>query len=118
MVNVEKNPFITESFVKEARVVDTVGGFAVKLTFERRGAWILEQYTASNQGKRIAVYAEFFDPPGSKTNITRWLAAPITAKRITDGVFTFTPDATRDEADAFVLGLSKLAKKTEDEIKW
>jgi hypothetical protein len=118
MVNVEKSPFITEGLVKEARVIDTVGGFAIRLQFERRGSWLLEQYTGSNRGKRIAVYGEFFDPPGSKSNVTRWLAAPIIAQRISDGVLTFTPDASREECNLLVLGLNNLAKKNDDELKW
>ena len=118
MVNIEKEPFIKEGNIKEARVVDTVGGFAIRLQMERRGSWLLEQYTGSNRGKRIAVYAEFFDPPGSKTNVMRWIAAPVTTRRITDGIFTFTPDATREEAAVFVLGLNNIAKKNQDDLKW
>jgi hypothetical protein len=118
MVNVEKNPFITEGHVKEARVVETVGGFAVKLQFERRGTWLLEQYSGSNRGKRFGVYCEFFNPPGSKTNITRWLAAPVITRKISDGVFVFTPDASREEAVLLVQGLNNLAKKNDDDLKW
>ena len=119
MVNVETAPFVTEGLVKSARVIDTVGGFSIRLEFERRGAWLLEQYTASNRGKRIAIYGEFFDPPGSKTNVTRWLAAPVITQRISDGVITFTPDASRDESLLFVLGLNNLAKKANDDpLKW
>ena len=117
-VNVEKSPFIAEGLVKEARVIDTVGGFAIRVQFERRGTWLLEQYTGSNQGKRIAVYGEFFDPPGSKTNVTRWLAAPVITRRIGDGVLIFTPDATRDESILLVQGLNNIAKKNDDELKW
>jgi hypothetical protein len=117
-VNVEKGPFISEGLVKEARVIDTVGGFAIRVQFERRGTWLLEQYTGSNRGKRIAVYGEFFDPPGSKTNVTRWLAAPVITRLISDGVFTFTPDATRDESVLLVLGLNNIAKKNDEELKW
>ena len=117
-VNVEKAPFISEGLVKEARVIDNVGGFAIRVEFERRGSWLLEQYTASNQGKRIAIYGEFFDPPGSKTNVTRWLAAPVITRRIGDGVLIFTPDASRDEAILLVLGLNNIAKKNDDQLKW
>ena len=118
MVNVEKDPFLGEGTIQEARVVDVVGGFAVRLKFERRGTWLLEQYTGSNRGKRIAIYGEFFAPPDLKTNVTRWLAAPVITQRISDGVLTFTPDATREEANQLVRGLTKLAKKTADDLKW
>ena len=119
MVNVETAPFINEGLVKSARVIDTVGGFSIRLEFLQRGAWLLEQYTGSNRGKRIAIYGEFFDPPGSKTNVVRWLAAPVITQRISDGVLTFTPDASRDESLLLVLGLNNLAKKANDDpLKW
>ena len=42
-----------------------------------------------------------------------WLAAPMTNKRISDGVLVFTPDASREEADRIVLGLNNVAKEAQ-----
>jgi preprotein translocase subunit SecD len=118
MVNLENSPFLSEGNIKEAKIIDDLVGFAVRLEFERRGAWLLEQYTTSNVGKRIGIYSEFKDPPESKTNTTRWLAAPVITQPIKDGVLTFTPDASREEMTSFVLGLNNLAKKINDQLKW
>lgn len=118
LVNLEGSAFVTEGNIKEAQVVDDMGGFSVRLEFERRGAWLLEQYTTANIGKRIGVYAEFFHPPGVKTNTVRWLAAPKITQPIKNGIFMFTPDASREECTSLVLGLNNLAKKLEDDLKW
>ena len=37
--------------------------------------------------------------------------APAVSKRISDGLFVFTPDASREEADEIVMGLNNVAKK-------
>jgi preprotein translocase subunit SecD len=118
MVNLETAPFITEGLIKDAKVLDDLGGFSLQLEFERRGAWLLEQYTTANIGKRIGVYSEFQDPPGSKTNTIRWLAAPVITRAVTNGTITFTPDATREESTSFVIGLNNMAKKVDDNFKW
>jgi 3-methyladenine DNA glycosylase AlkC len=72
-----------------------MGGFIVSIQFERRATLILEQFSATNPNKHIAVAAQW----GEKEKETRWLAAPLINRRITDGVLTFTADATREEAD-------------------
>jgi hypothetical protein len=118
LVNLQVEPFLTEGLVREAKVVDDLGGFSLHIAFERRGTWLLEQYTTANIGKRIGVYAEFNNPPGAKTNTLRWLAAPMITRPTTNGVFVFTPDASRDECAALVVGLNNLAKKLEDDLKW
>jgi len=103
-VNVEKMPFIDEHHLVRASVVeDELGGFAIRLQFNRQGTWLLEQYTVSHKGKRIAVFSEL--------DTLRWLAAPVITKSLDNGVFTFSPDATREEADKLVLGLTATIKK-------
>src|SRR5437016_2076275 len=37
MINVEKTPFLDESSVAEAKIVEAVGGFAIQIQFDRRG---------------------------------------------------------------------------------
>ena len=107
MVNIEKIPFLNESNVSGARVVDVVGGFALRIQFDHAGAALLEQYSASNRGKKVAVFCQF----GEKLNNVRWLAAPVISRRISDGVFVFTPDATREEAEEIAVGLNNVFKK-------
>jgi preprotein translocase subunit SecD len=107
MVNVEKEPVLTEADVDEAKVIDVVGGFALCIRFNRPGTALFEELTTANRGRRLAVFSQF----GEKIKDHRWLGAPLIAHRITDGVFTFTPDATREEAEEIALGLNHVARK-------
>jgi len=109
MVNIEKIPFLNESNVSGAKVVDVVGGFALRIQFDHAGTALLEQYSASNRGKKIAVFCQF----GKKLKDVRWLAAPVISRRISDGVFVFTPDATREEAEEIAVGLNNVFKKAQ-----
>lgn len=118
MVNVDKEAFLREANIKEAKVVDTIGGFSIRIEFDRQGRWLLEQYSGANPGKRFAIYSQFVMPPAEKLNEARWLAAPRITQRITDGVLVFTPDATREEADQIVLGLNNMARKNASARAW
>ncbi len=114
MVNVESQPFLTEANVSEARVIEAVGGFAIRVLLDRRGAWLLEQYTVANHGKHLAILTQFPSLLDPKIHQNRWLAAPLISGRISNGVLLFTPDATREEATQIVLGLNNAAKKNEN----
>ncbi|MGA2656352.1 MAG: hypothetical protein ABSH34_02430 [Verrucomicrobiota bacterium] len=114
MLNVESHPFLTEADVSEARVIEAVGGFAIRILLDRRGAWLLEQYTVANRGKHLAILTQFPNPQDPKTHQNRWLAAPLISGRISDGTLVFTPDATREEAYQIVLGLNNAAKKNKN----
>lgn len=109
MVNVEKSPFLTEGDVAGAKLVEVMGGFALQIQFDQHGTWILEQATATNPGKRIAILCRF----GPKFKEVRWLAAPYVSRRISNGILQFTPDATREETEQIVLGLNNIAGKTQ-----
>ena len=106
-LTVEKEPFLTEGHVSTASVVDVVGGFALSIQFNRQGAGVLEEYSVQNRSRRIAIFSQF----GDKILDYRWLAAPVINHRIADGVFVFTPDATREEAEEIASGLNNVAKK-------
>lgn len=98
-VNVDVSPFVDTPDVEGARVIDdNFGGFMIQLKFNWRGTQLLNSITTANRGKRIAVFAQFPQ--------ARWLASPMVERPISDGVFTFTPDATREEADRIVKGLN------------
>lgn len=109
-IRVLREAFLNEADVAEARIIDANGGFAISIRFDRRGQWLLEQYTAVNRGKRIAIECAF----GPKLEEKRWIAAPVIQRRIADGVLTFTPDASREEAKEIVLGLNNVAKRVQD----
>jgi preprotein translocase subunit SecD len=102
-VNVEKDAFLNEGFIQKAEVVNDLGGFSIRIQFEQKGVWLLENVTTANKGRRIAIFSQFGD--------ARWLAAPVLVQRITDGALQFTPDATREEAERIVRGLNNVAKR-------
>ena len=59
---------------------------------------------------RIGIWARYTE--------ARWLAAPMITRRITNGLFVFTPDCSREEAERIVLGLNHVARQThKDELK-
>src|SRR5688572_14198366 len=43
-INVEKRPFLNESHVTSAKVVETDDGFVMSVKFNEQGQWLLEQY--------------------------------------------------------------------------
>jgi hypothetical protein len=107
-ITVDREFFVDTPDVASASVVDELGGFALRIQFNWRGTQLLTSTTQANRGKRICVLADFPEP--------RWLAAPMIRKSITDGVLTFTPDCSREEADRIVKGLNDVAaaiKKSE-----
>ncbi len=111
---VQKNPFLNESNIKEAKVVDVIGGFALRVEFDRKGKWLLEEYTVGSGGRHFAIFSQFVPPQGDKLNEGRWLAAPRISQRISDGVLLFTIDASREEAEQIAQGLNYVAKKTHE----
>jgi len=101
VVNIDKEPFLTEADLLGAQVVETPdGGFAIQLVFDRHGSMLLDMKTSMYKGKRIVIMAQF--PK------TRWLAAPIIKTKIGTGVLVFTPDCTREEAERLVNGLTNV----------
>lgn len=102
-VNIEKEPFITEGDIASASVVDDMGGFAIQLNLNAHGGLMLDMMTSSFKGRRIVIMAQFPD--------TKWLASPLIRKRLSSGVFVFTPDCTREQADRIVNGLNNVAAK-------
>jgi hypothetical protein len=105
LLNVERNASLDEGFMKKAEVVDVdeFGGFAIRLIFNDTGKQRLDYLTTANKGRRLGIHARWTED--------RWLGAPIITRRIDDGIFIFTPDASREEADRIVEGLENVIKK-------
>ena len=59
MVNIDREPFLTELDIYEASVVDVTGGFSIRITFDRHGAWVLENVSTVNKGRRVAIQSQF-----------------------------------------------------------
>lgn len=104
VLNVWRAPFLDETHLEEASVIEQFGSFAIRVKFDAyMGQRLLEQATNNYRGQRIAIFCLFTEG--------RWLAAPKITKTITDGILIFTPDATREEADRIVLGLNNMIKQ-------
>jgi preprotein translocase subunit SecD len=107
-LNIQSDPILTEASLVDVHLIDLPGGaFAVEIGFDEIGTYTLEQFTAANPGRRLAIFGQW----GDKLNAGRWLAAPLINHRITKGQIIFTPDANREEALKLVTGLSNVAKK-------
>jgi preprotein translocase subunit SecD len=105
LITVDRDAVLDEGFLAKIEVVDADehGGIALKATFDEAGTRRLDAVTIEHRGKRLAIRAVWTD--------NRWLAAPLLTKRISNGEFIFTPDATREEADRIVVGLRNVIKK-------
>lgn len=111
-INIGPSPILTEENVLGARVLDTTAGFGVEVQLDSSGTLLLEQYTAANQGKHLVVYGQW----GEKDKDGRWIGAPLITHRITDGLISFTPDMSHDDAYRWVLGLNNIGKKNAKEM--
>jgi hypothetical protein len=107
LVTVDKVPFLTEASILKAVLLETPDGFAIQVKFDEPGALIFEQYTAANQGHHFGIFSQWSE----KTVDSRWIAAPIISHRYKDGVYSFTPDTSREEAEKIVTGLNHMAEK-------
>jgi hypothetical protein len=112
-VNIETSPFLSEMDVESAKVVDILGGFALQVQFNRHGMWTLEEYSSTARGRHFAIFSQF----GLDNKTARWLAAPLIEQRITNGVLTFIPDATREEGEEIVRGLNNVAAKNKPALE-
>ncbi|MBI3418454.1 MAG: hypothetical protein HY043_24450 [Verrucomicrobia bacterium] len=106
---VEREPFINEGNVVSASLVEADDTFSIKIQLDRRGTWMLENMTASNTGKHLAIYSQFGD--------ARWIAAPLIRNRLGKGEIIFTPDVSREEAVRLIRGLNNVAAKIQKKEK-
>jgi len=98
--NIEREPFLTEADLDTAEVVEARGGFAIRAQFNGHAAMVLESVTVAHMGQHIVVQSDFGQ--------LRWLAAPLITHRIPNGELTFTPDASREESERIVRGLTNV----------
>jgi len=109
-VTIAKEPIFSEANLLGARLIETPGGYAIEMQLDERSSLMLEQYSASNVGRHFVIFAQW----GKKISEGRWIAAPLISHHIANGVLSFTPDTSREEAEQFVLGLNNVAKKLRD----
>jgi hypothetical protein len=103
---VEKLPFLSEIHVERASLVEELGGFQLRIEFNRVGKQLLENYTSAAIHRHLLVMTDI-------DGDARWIAAPLIRRRIRDGVLVFSPDASRDEMNRLVEGLNREARKRE-----
>ena len=106
-INIVNQAILSEADLVSARLLEAPGGCALQLQFNSAGAWTLEQFSSINPGKHLVIFGQW----GEKKEDGRWLAAPLITRRINNGIISFTPDMSRDDAYRFVLGLNNFSKK-------
>lgn len=102
-ISVDPVPFVDFRNITDARLVEDQTGFAIQIQLDAHGTFVMDTVTTAQRGKPIAVMAQ-------TGTMQRWLAAPLIQQRNASGFFTFTPDATRDEAERIVYGIRNVAK--------
>ena len=110
LVTINREPFLTEIDLENATLVRVQGGFAIQVQFNRHGTLILENVTLANRGRHIAILSQFPE--------SRWLAAPLLSRRIADGTLVFTPDATEEESQRIVRGLTNFVAEVKKRSKF
>ncbi|MGD0813138.1 MAG: hypothetical protein ABSA83_06010 [Verrucomicrobiota bacterium] len=124
------------------------GGYSIQLTFNEHGTLLLDMYSTDHKGRHIIVFSQFPKPgkkaheakkksgdsddsdlvepssvssPPAGTNTTResaWLGAVLIRQRISNGMFRFTPDASRAEGVRIVRGLRNVIAKAKKSDKF
>jgi hypothetical protein len=108
IVTIAKEAVLTEANILAAKLIEVPGGFAIEIQFDENGSWVLEQCSATNPGRHFVIFGQW----GDKLSDGRWLAAPLITHRIGNGILSFTPDMSREEAGQLVNGLNVVAQKT------
>ena len=103
---VNSEPFLDTADLEQATLMEAIGGFAIQFQFNRHGTAVLESFTTSNKGKRMAIFCQFTEP--------RVLAAPMITNRNATGIIRFTPDCSREEAERIINGLTSAIKEIKD----
>lgn len=108
-VVVDRSPILTEAHLDDIKLVYTDFGYHIEIQADQRGTWLLESYTATNSGRKLVISAAFPE--------IIWLAAPIIRGRVSDGRFTFSPDASVEEANRLVLAIDNSIRKIKNRKK-
>lgn len=95
-------PMFKDDQVVAATLLEKDGLYSIRIKLDHQGGTMLNQLSSANNGRRIAVWADFGE--------VRWIGSIFIAKRITNGELTFTPDTTKEQAERIVDGVNYLAK--------
>jgi hypothetical protein len=137
LYTIQREPFLTEGDLSNASIVDDPGGdgsYSIQLRFNDHGTLLLDMYTTDNKGRHIIIFSQFPQPgykapkakkkadgsddadlvetskpePPGTPRWSGWLAAVLIRDRISNGLFRFTPDASREEGLRIVRGLKNV----------
>jgi hypothetical protein len=108
-VTIDKQAILTETDLTAAKIVDTPNAPGIILQFDPMGTVVLEQISATNPGGHFVIFGKW----GKDLKNSRWLMAPLISQRINNGLLSFTPDMSHEEATQFVQGLNNVAKQTQ-----
>ena len=106
-ITVDTESILSEANILAVTLINTPGGFALKVRFDETGSWTLEQFSSANPGRHFVIFGQWDKNPGDG----RWLAAPLITRRISDGTLVFTPDCSREEARKLMISVNLAAKK-------
>lgn len=115
-LSVERDALLDERDIKSARLMETPGGFLIVIECTFHGRMSLEAGSVTRMGRHMAIASTWATGDGEHTD-TRWLAAPVFRQALRDGVFSFTPDCSLEEARHIVRGLNNVAVKLENQPK-
>jgi len=107
-LNVAKAPFLDERYLTNVVLFSALGGPAIEITFGSTGAKLLEQYSLDQRGRQFGILCGW--GIGTSNVQTRWLAAPVFTRTISDGRIRFSPDATVEETEYIVSCLTNTLK--------
>ncbi len=99
-VPVEKLPALNESHLKRAALIEEPGGYLVQFQFDSVGTKLLEAHSAAANGRHFAVAVDI-------DGETRWIAILLIRRRLSEGVLSFSPAASREDMDRLVRDLNK-----------
>src|ERR1051325_9178095 len=98
-LQIDPRPVLTERDLDKVELTREGDNFAMRLVFNTHGTIELDRVSLDRRNDLIVVLINGIA-----------VAAPQLKKRIVDGVFEFTPDLTRKEAEKVVEGLKALVE--------
>ena len=106
----DRDPVLDETFIKQARLVNTIGDeYVIAVEFNDSGKLRLQMESGLCLGKHMFIQGIW---PKN-----RWLAAPLISRTIDSGSLIFSPDCEREEAEVIVRGLNNVAIKIGNQEK-
>lgn len=103
-ISIGTREFLDDRDFRDVSLVDTEdGSFKIEFVLNSDGSSILQDITTRYRGRRMVIFTNFGDP--------RYMGAPKIERTISDGIVQITPDASREEAERFVLGMKNTIRK-------